>query len=220
MAYTENEMNILIADDHTLNRNLLQGLLEAVYPQAKLFEASDYASTKQMSKKHKPDLLILDVSMPGHSGLHGVFEIVREFPDTKVLVCSAIENPILIRTMLSFGIRGYIPKTMPANELLKAIETVLQGEVYVPDEILAESPIQLTARQAEILGLICTGVSNKEISKQLGISVHTVKLHVSAVLDILGVQNRQQAVGLCGLMPAEQGEEAHNAAAAATHWRH
>jgi len=196
-------MNILIADDHTLNRNLLQTLLETVYPQARLLEASDYASARRMSRKHKPALVILDVSMPGHSGLLGVVEMVRQFPNTRVLICSAIDNPILVKTMLSFGVHGYISKTMPANELLKAIETVLNGEVYRPEAILAESPIQLTPRQSEILGWICTGLSNKEISKQLGISVHTVKLHVSTVLDILGVQNRQQAVALCGLMPSE-----------------
>ena len=192
-------MDILIADDHALHRELMRAKLESVYPAARILEAENCEQVKAGCSKHKPTLLILDIFMPGMHGLMGVNDIVRQFPETRVLVCSAVDNPILARTMLAFGAKGYISKAMPAGTLLKGIERVLNGDTFMPRQLASNSDIQLTQRQAEILGMMCSGLSNKEIAQQLHLSVSTVKFHVSMVLDTLGVQSRQQAISICGL---------------------
>jgi len=194
-------MKFLIADDHGLNREFIRTLLESMYPNAEILEAEDYHSAEYKCRKYKPTLVLLDVSMPGMTGLLGVLGIVRKFPESKVLVCSAIDNPVLIKTILSFGAKGFISKAMSSKELIQAIDCVLKDEVYIPDIPGNARSIHFTARQSEILGMLCSGLSNKEISTQLDISVHTVKLHVSSVLENLGVQNRLQAIALCGLHP-------------------
>jgi len=192
-------MKILIADDHGLSREFIRTLLESFYPDAEIFEAEDYRTAEYKCQKYKPALVVLDVSMPGMTGLLGVLEIIRKFPESKVLICSAIDNPSMIKAILSFGAKGFISKTMSSKELIRGIDCVLKDEIYIPDFIDNAHSIHFTPRQSEMLGMICSGLSNKEIAKQLNVSVHTVKLHVSSVLGTLGVQNRMQAIALCGL---------------------
>ena len=176
-------MNILIADDHTMHRELLKVLLEHNYPEATIMQAEDYLQVRSACIRHRPSLLILDVFMPGMNSLVEVGEIIRQFPKTKVLICSAIDNPTLIQTLLAFGARGYVSKSMSADNLLDGIETVLKGDHYTPSEILAgASNLHLTERQWEILGMVCMGLTNKEIARRLDLSVSTVKFHVGMVL--------------------------------------
>jgi len=198
-SITSADMKFLIADDHGLNREFLRILLEKIYPCAEIFEAGDYCSAERQCRKHRPTLVILDVSMPGMSGLLGVLNIIRKFPESNVLICSAIDNPILTGTMLSFGAKGFVSKATASDEFMQGIDCVLKGESYIPESLGHIPSIRFTARQSEILGMICSGLSNREIAAQLDISIHTVKLHVSSVLGTLGVENRMQAIVLCGL---------------------
>jgi DNA-binding NarL/FixJ family response regulator len=192
-------MKFLIADDHGLNREFLRILLEKIYPRAEIFEAGDYHSAEHQCRQHKPTLVILDVSMPGMRGLLGVLDMIRKFPESNVLICSAVDNPILIGTMLSFGAKGFVSKASASEEFMRGIDCVLKGESYIPDSLSHIPSIRFTARQSEILSMFCSGSSNKEIAKQLDVSIHTVKLHISSILESLGVQNRMQAIALCGL---------------------
>jgi len=194
-------MKFLIADDHGLNREFIRTLLESMYPDAEILEAEDYHSAEYQCRKYKPTLVLLDVSMPGTTGLLGVFGIIRKFPESKVLICSAIDNPVLVETMLSFGAKGFISKAMSSKKLMRGIDCVLKGEIYIPDCLTDSRSTRFTARQSEILGMMCSGLSNREIAMQLRISVHTVKLHVSSVLEGLGARNRGHAIALCGLHP-------------------
>jgi DNA-binding NarL/FixJ family response regulator len=191
-------MHLLIADDHALHRDLMHAKLESAYPGAMIHEAEDYAQTKSACARFRPKLLILDLFMPGMGVLMGVQDIVQQYQDTGVLICSAVDNPILVCTLLAFGIKGYIAKSMPAGMLMDAIDKVLKGGTYVPEPFRSDST-RLTRRQSEILGMICSGLSNKEIAQHLGVSVSTVKFHTGLILEALGVQNRQQAMSLCGL---------------------
>jgi two-component system, NarL family, nitrate/nitrite response regulator NarL len=191
-------MHMLIADDHALHRDLMRAKLESIYPEATIHEAEDYAQVESACARFRPKLLSLDLFMPGMGVLMGVQNIVRHFPDVAVLICSAVENPILVATLLAFGIKGYISKSMPAEALMEGIDEVLKGGTYVPEPFRSAST-RLTRRQSEILGMICSGLSNKEIAKRLEVSVSTVKFHTGLVLEALGVQNRQQAMSLCGL---------------------
>ncbi|HXH64794.1 MAG TPA: response regulator transcription factor [Mariprofundaceae bacterium] len=193
-------MNLLIADDHTMHRQLICSLLDSVYPDATITQAESYPQVEAACARRRPALLILDIFMPGMNGLVGACDIIHGFPETKVLVCSAVDNPILIQTMLAFGARGYVSKTMSAESLLAGIDAVLNGNTYVPRDILSGAEgIHLTQRQWEILGMVCMGLSNKEIADRLGLSVSTVKFHISLILDTLKVHNRQQAISLCSL---------------------
>jgi DNA-binding NarL/FixJ family response regulator len=193
-------MKLLVADDHAMHRQLIRSLLDSVYPDAEIMEAENYQQVKSACARRKPSLVILDVFMPGMNGLVGACEIIRRFPETKILICSAIDNPILVQTMLAFGARGYVSKTMPADRLLEGIDAVLNGNIYTPQDILTDTEdIHLTQRQWEILGMVCMGMGNKEIAGRLDLSVSTVKFHVGLILETLKVQNRQQAISLCSL---------------------
>jgi len=196
-------MKFLIADDHALNREFFRILLEKIYPCAEIFEAGDYHSAAHQCRQHKPTLVILDVSMPGMSGLLGVLDIIRKFPESNVLICSAIDNPILIGTMLSFGAKGFVSKAFGSDEFIRGIDCVLRGESYIPDSLGHIPSIHFTTRQSEILGMLCSGLNNKEIAKQLDISIHAVKLHISSILESLGARNRSHAIALCGLRFAD-----------------
>lgn len=193
-------MKLLIADDHAIPRQLLRSLLQGVYPDAAIVEAASYQQVICACEKHVPSLVLLDIFMPGMNGLVGACEIIRQFPSTRVLICSAVDNPILVQTMLAFGARGYVPKTMSVDHLLQGIDSVLNGGTYVPRGILADTrAIHLTQRQWEILGMVCMGLSNKEIAGRLNLSVSTVKFHIGLILEALRVQNRQQAMSVCSL---------------------
>lgn len=193
-------MDLLIADDHAMHRQLIRTLLASVYPDAGLLEAEDYHQVLDACTRQDPALVILDIFMPDMNGLTGACDVIRRFPETRVLVCSAVDNPILVQTMLAFGARGYVSKTMSAGDLLEGIDTVLRGDIYIPRDIVADAKaIHLTERQWEILGMVCMGLSNKEIADRLALSVSTVKFHIGFILEALKVQNRQQAISLCSL---------------------
>lgn len=191
-------MHILIADDQRLFRELIRVSLASVFPHASISETEDFIQTLEACHQIHPQLIILDVHMPGMNRLEGVREIICRFPASKILICSAIDSPLLIRTILAFGANGYVTKNAPILEVLGAIETVLGGTNHVP-ELTKDGSTSLTARQYEILGLLCSGQSNKEIALTLGITLSTVKFHVGQILATLGVTNRQQAISLCGL---------------------
>lgn len=192
-------MKFLIADDHALHRELLRSLLETQYPEADFDEAEDFHATKHKCIEFKPSLIILDIAMPGTTGLSGVIDIITHYPNSKVLICSSADNPILIRTLLSVGADGFVPKSMPASEFLHSVECVLDTGYYEPAIGQHATTSQFSRRQLQVLGMLCSGMTNKEIARKLGISIHAVKVHVSSILSMLGVANRQQIALECGL---------------------
>lgn len=193
-------VHIVIADDHDMHRDIVKLILESRYPNAVIVEASDYDSLTGICTELKPEFVLLDVCMPGMNGLTGVHDIIQAQKKTKFLICSAVDSPVLVRTMLSFGAAGYVYKSMTANELLSCIDTILQGSVCIPPEI-AHDPngTSLTRRQWEVLGLMCNGKSNKEIANALNISVDTIKYHISELLKTLNAQSRVHAISICNL---------------------
>lgn len=192
-------MKVLIADDHALHRELIRSILETQYPEAEFIEAEDFEATKSKCGEYKPSIIILDISMPGTTGLSGVIDIIARNRAAKILICSSTENPILIKTLLSIGADGFVPKSLPASEFLRGVERVVNQGRYEPAQANRAASTQFSPRQLQVLGMLCSGMANKEIARQLGISTHAVKLHVSAILGILGVSNRQQIASECGL---------------------
>ena len=196
----QSPLHIVIADDHDMHRDIVKMVLESRYPDAEISEASDYEGLNRICADHTPEFVLLDVCMPGMNGLSGVYNIIKDYPKTRFLICSAIDSPILVRTMLSFGAAGYVYKSMTAKELLSCTEGVLQGGSCIPPEIARDpNGTSLTRRQWEVLGLMCNGKSNKEIANALNISVDTIKYHISELLKTLHAQSRVHAISICNL---------------------
>ena len=193
-------MKILIADDHALFRDGLALRLEQIVPEAAISQASGYSQVfKILKSDNKFDILVLDVEMQDMPWLESLRQIREISPQTKIVVVSAI------RTILSTGVKGYIPKRSEIKVFNNAFKLISDGGTYVPPTVIDNSPINnisgrntgiklLTTRQSQVLDLIAQGKSNKQIAYEMGVSESTVKLHINALLRSLHVNNRTQAV--------------------------
>lgn len=207
-------LNIFIADDHPLFRDAISSVIHERFPGARLGESDDFPSALaalQTSTADEWDILLLDLNMPGMDGLHGLLHIRNELPALTVVIVSADSDRQTILQAMNFGAAGFIPKSSSRNQMADAIDKVLQGEVYVPPDILRHtapsSPVTgtshrldnnalqaLTRKQLQVLERMTQGESNKQIAHHLNIAETTVKTHVSAILRQLGAQNRVQAI--------------------------
>jgi DNA-binding NarL/FixJ family response regulator len=198
---------ILIADDHPLYRDALCNVVLDAFPGAQVTECEDFASALTQLATATVDLVVLDLTMPGVERLDGVRQLRAAHPAVPVIVCSAHDDPGLVREAFRLGVAGYLPKSSGLAIAKHALQLVRGGGVYVPSEALGEAvpavvpvaPEQedstaLTPRQAAVLALLQQGMSNKAIARELDIGEITVKAHVSAILRKLGVDNRLQAV--------------------------
>jgi len=203
-------MRILIVDDHTLFRRGFSLLLQRLYPEAEIEEASDVTTALEVARRIAADLVLLDLAMPGMEGMSGLEQLHEVLPLAAVVIVSAISDSDRIREALERGARGYVLKTINDAALKHALSLVMSGETYVPAELLqerslrglvgpggkggAENPLaNLTDRQRDVLGLLMTGQSNKEIARDLGLLESTVKAHIKVILNKLSVANRTQA---------------------------
>lgn len=199
-------MKILIADDHALFRDGLALRLEQIVPDAIILQASNYAQIfKYLREDTPPDMIVLDVEMQDAPWLESLNEIKRIAHKATIVVISASEDSRTIRTILSTGVKGYIPKRSDVKVFNNALKLILDGGTYVPPLLLENTTINnlsgksiglktLTNRQSQVLNLIAQGKSNKQIAYDMGVSESTVKLHINALLRSLHVSNRTQAV--------------------------
>ncbi len=193
-------MKILLVDDHTLFRDGLKLVLQKIADDVLISECGTCAEAYEIIKKKGGfDLILLDIGLPVISGLDGLQEFRKLDPSAPIVFLSGSDDQNLIRKALDLGVMGYIPKTLDSEVMLQAIHLILKGGRYIPDNILLDSgrenhsKFALTSRQGEILTLISQGKSNKEIAKALGIADNTVRVHISAVFQILKVNNRTEA---------------------------
>ncbi len=195
-------LKILVCDDHALFRDGLRLVLEGLGRDVELFDAATAAEALRVAAAHADlALALLDLGLPDADGL-GLLRTFRErHPDVSVAVVSASADPQAMRTALELGAAGFIPKTSSREVLSKALELILAGGVYVPPAALGASAasagagdFSLSERQREVLELMTRGLTNRDIARVLGISAATVKVHVAAILDALGVSNRTEAV--------------------------
>lgn len=202
----ETELTIIIADDHPLFRGALRQALSGIGSKTAIVEAGDFETTRQAALDNpEADIMLLDLAMPGVSGLSGLIALRSEFVSLPVIVVSASEDHGTIRRAIDLGASGYIPKSASIDEIRQAVDEVLQGRLWVPPGMdLAESDTEasdllrrlksLTPQQSRVLGMLGEGLLNKQIAYELGVSEATIKAHVSAVLQKLGVDSRTQAV--------------------------
>lgn len=195
-------LRVLIADDHPLYCDALRAVVPQACPGAEIAEAASQEEVLEAVDKHRFDLVLLDLNLPGATGLSCLSSLRRMTPNTPIVVVSAVGDPKIMQDAIMSGASAFIPKSSPRQVLISALRLVLAGGTYMPTDILAalrtpdaaSAPSgELTLRQRRVLELLSTGLSNKRIARALQISEITVKAHVSAILRKLGVANRVQA---------------------------
>ena len=196
------EISVLIVDDHEVVREGLRlSLLRS--PQIRVVgEAPDGETAIALAGRRRPDVIIMDLRMPGMDGIEATEEILKTSPDTAVIVFTAYSERALLSRSLESGAKGYILKEAPHETLLRAIGKVAGGETFV-DPALMPNLIQgrdggdsLTQREREILQLLADGMSNADVAQRLFISQETVKSHVRHILVKLEADTRTQAVAI------------------------
>ncbi|MCB1546900.1 MAG: response regulator transcription factor [Hyphomicrobiaceae bacterium] len=198
---------IIIVDDHPLFRGALRQALDPLFDMQNISEAGslDELSTA-LAANGAADLILLDLAMPGVQGLSGLLFLRASHPEIPVIVVSASDEPSIIHSAMQFGASGYVPKSQPVERIREAVSKVLQGELWVPDGFEAQNGSHddmadlaarlstLTPQQVRVLMMLGEGLLNKQIAFKLSVSEATVKAHVSAILQKLGVDSRTQAV--------------------------
>lgn len=204
---------LMVADDHPLFRDAIVGVLRDGMPDSRVMEADSLVSTLSLADEHDDlDLILLDLGLPDAEGLAGLKRLRDYAPLIPVAIVSADQDRATVLEAINLGAVGYIPKSTPRGRLLDALHQVLEGNVYLPPDIMRRPtstmacstvPEQetaganlalLTGKQREVLAQMALGDSNKMIAYRLAIAETTVKTHVSAILRKLGVSSRVQAI--------------------------
>jgi DNA-binding NarL/FixJ family response regulator len=197
----------MIADDHPLFRGALKQALAGIGGDPEILEAGDFETARSIVAANDDlDLILLDLAMPGVSGLSGLVTLRGIQAGVPVVIVSAHDDPETIRRALSLGASGFISKSSSMENIREAIGTVLAGGIWSPRDIelgveadpeisdLIQRLQSLTPQQSRVLSMLAEGLLNKQIAYELGVSEATIKAHVSAVLQKLGVDSRTQAV--------------------------
>ena len=198
---------LVIADDHPLFRGALREAVNGLFERTEIAEAGSIDEvTKLLDSDGDVDLILLDLTMPGVRGFSGLMYLRAQYPSVPVVVVSANDDPAVIRRCMDFGASGFIPKTLDIEGMRAAISRVLKGGVWTPPDVDIEAGndaqanalmarlATLTPQQVRVLMMLSEGLLNKQIAYELDVSEATVKAHVSAILQKLGVESRTQAV--------------------------
>ncbi len=195
-------IRILAVDDHSVVRQGLRMFLALDEELEVVGEAADGAEAVQLARELQPDVVLMDLLMPGMDGISATETIRRELPEVEVIALTSVLEDQAVYDAMRAGAIGYLLKDTQADELCVAIKAAAAGQVQLSPEAARrllrevqapESPETLTPRETEVLRLLAQGKSNKEIGAELVIGIKTVKTHVSSVLSKLGVSSRTQA---------------------------
>jgi Response regulator containing a CheY-like receiver domain and an HTH DNA-binding domain len=204
-----NKINLLIADDHSMVRQGLKQILELEKDITVTAQASNGNEAVRLAREFRPDIILMDINMPGTNGLQAIKEIKQEKLPSKVIVLTIHEDREYLFKTLQMGAEGYVLKDAEPAVLVEAIRNVYNGQSYIQPNMTKElvkefnrvtlhekeksEENNLTSREIEVLELIAEGMINKEIARQLYISEKTVKNHVSNIFKKLEVSDRTQA---------------------------
>ena len=208
-------MKLLIVDDHSVLREGLAALLKLLGADILVVQSRNAEEgLVALSTNSDLDVIVLDLVMPGTSGLEALSLFRRQRPDIPIVVLSSSEEPKDVRSALAAGAMGYVPKSANHHVLLSAIRLAMNGELYIPPLVLEQgstsqldagirtsfgNDAHLTERQIEVLSLLSQGKPNKSIATALGLSEKTVKTHITAIFKALNVVNRTQAAAAARL---------------------
>jgi two-component system, NarL family, response regulator NreC len=194
-------ISIVLADDHTIVRRALRVLLEEESDFEVVAEAEDAEGAIRYLRGHKPDVLILDLNMPGRPSLEAIGEMREASPQTRIVVLTMQQEPAFARQALQQGVLGYVLKEAADDELVQAVRSAAAGETYLQPALgakLAAEPetvaSDLSERETDVLRLIALGHTNAEIAEKLYISVRTVETHRAHIQQKLGVSSRAELV--------------------------
>lgn len=210
--------SLLVADDHPLFRDALHAVISGGFTDAQLLETDSLeGAMARIEALEGLDLLLLDLSLPDADGLEGLKTLRETFPGLPVAIVSAHQERQLVLDAITLGAVGYIPKSTPREQLLSALHQILQGQLYLPADIMRRPPPRgmpsttaesadskptrlprLTDKQLDVLSCMSQGMSNKQIARELAIAETTVKTHVSAILRKLGASSRVHAIVIAG----------------------
>lgn len=210
-ATNKTALRVLLADDHEMVRVAMRYALGGIADSIDWLEASDAAQAESiLAREPTLDLALLDIHMPGSTGVEWIRAMRRAYPTLPLLVMSAVEDAQTVRALIDLGVAGFIPKSDSSAVILQAVRLVLAGGTYAPLRLLAHAPSSiasvprtgpsvptvtgLTGRQSEVLALLARGLPNKLIARELGLSESTVKVHLLAIYRVLSVRNRTEAV--------------------------
>jgi NarL family two-component system response regulator LiaR len=198
-------IRVLVADDHAVVRQGLRTFLELQQDVEVVADVPDGERALAAAREHRPDVVLMDLVMPGMDGSEAIRQIVRERPATRVIALTSFLDDDHVFPAVRAGAAGYLLKDIEPQELVKAIRTVHAGEALLHPAVAARLMTEvaesgggaaaadpLTAREREVVALIARGFSNKRIARELGIAEKTVKTHVSNVLTKLGLADRTQ----------------------------
>ncbi|OJY42324.1 MAG: DNA-binding response regulator [Rhizobiales bacterium 64-17] len=207
MVQSNDVYRLVIADDHPLFRGALREAVNGLFEKVDITEAGTFDDVSALlDQRGDIDLVLLDLTMPGARGFSGLMYLRAQYPGVPVIVVSANDDPVAIRRCMDFGASGFIPKTLGVDEMRDVIARILKGGVWTPPDVNLDSKADvemsqlmakmatLTPQQVRVLMMLSEGLLNKQIAFQLGVSEATVKAHVSAILQKLGVDSRTQAV--------------------------
>ena len=215
-------IRVMLADDHTLVRAGIRALLEKLPGVEVVGEAGDGREVLKLVKLHRPDVVLMDIAMPGLNGLEAAARMAKEFPDVRVIILSMHHNEEYVWRALKAGAAGYLLKKAATAELATALQHVAHGEIYLSQEISTRLPKsflldgiakrkgpleQLTGRQREILQLIAEGQNTKGIAEVLKVSPKTVEYHRMKLMGCLNVHDIPGLVRFAlraGLLPQEK----------------
>ena len=191
-------ISIMIAEDHLIARVGVKTIINMQPDMNVVAEAANGAQAVELYRKHQPDITLMDMRMPGMSGLDAIIAILSEQPNASIIALSTYGGDEDIRRALQAGVRAYLTKDVLHDELIRAIHAVQSGQTYLPASITAaleagSLPADLSSREMDVLKLIVKGHGNKQIAFELSIAEHTVKNHVKSILNKLGVDDRTQA---------------------------
>jgi DNA-binding NarL/FixJ family response regulator len=190
-----------------LFRGALREAVSGLFAGAEIAEAGSFDdAAKLLDQGSEVDLVLLDLAMPGVRGFSGLMYLRAQYPSVPVVVVSANDDPAVIRRCMDFGASGFIPKTLGIERMRAAIASVLKGGIWTPPDVDLTTAADtetaavlsrlstLTPQQVRVLMMLSEGLLNKQIAYELSVSEATVKAHVSAILQKLGVESRTQAV--------------------------
>lgn len=204
-------MKVVIADDHAVVRSGFAMIINFQEDMEVVATAADGIEAYKMVAKHRPDILLMDLSMPpGESGLIATAKIHEDFPETNIIILTMHDDEEYLFHVLKKGARGYVLKNSPDEQLVSAIRMVHQGGVYIHPKLASSlvrefvsqdqqadehNPYQLlSTREVEILPLVAKGYGNKEIAEMLHISVKTVEAHKAKIMEKLNLKSRPELV--------------------------